>query len=118
MKYSVSGHWDAQVTRGYWMHHSANEIRLNIGDRAGLILGLNDWSHWVSYSNPYAHPANEEFLQPVVRPLGEKVQMPKADMDIDVSLLSGGVVTLDEWKVRLSFANGKPYAVKYPTATI
>lgn len=118
IKYSVAGHRSAQVTRGYWMRYSANEIRINTGDRAGLILGLNDWSHWVSYSNPYPHPANEEFLQPVVRPLGEKVQMPKADMDIKVSLLLGGTVTLDEWDIRLCFANGKPYAVKYPTATI
>ena len=114
IEFSVAGHWSTQVSRGYWLGYSANEIRINIADRAGLILGLADWSHWVSYSNPYARPANEEFLQPAMWLPGEKVQMPKADMDIEVSLLSKNMLTVDQQKIHLCFTNGKPYAVRYP----
>jgi hypothetical protein len=114
IKYFVEGHWSRQVSRGYWLHCSANEVRIGIADRAGLILGLADWSHWVSYANPYPRPADDEFLQPAMRRPGEKVEMPKAAMDIELSLLSHGTVTLDQRIIHLTFPGGKPYAVKRP----
>jgi hypothetical protein len=114
IRYSVDGHWNTQVSRGYWLHYSANEITIKIADRAGLIIGLSEWSRWVSYSNPYSQPANEEFLQPALRHPGKKVEMPKADMVIEVSLLSHGTVTLDQQQICLTFTNGRPFAVRVP----
>jgi hypothetical protein len=112
IRYSAESHWSTQVSRGYWLRHSANEIAIDAADRAGLILGLVDWSHWVSYANPYRRPASEEFLQPALRHPGEQKRMPKADMEIDVSLLSCGTTTLDNWKLFLTFTNDRPYVVR------
>jgi hypothetical protein len=111
IKYSADDHWRMQVSRGYWLHHAANGITIITGDRAGLILGLVDWSHWVSYENPYTRTMGEEMFGPVVRPHGDKRQMPQEDMVIEVSLLGHGTTTLDTRKFALTFTNGKPFAV-------
>jgi len=112
LKYSVEGKWNAQVSRGYWLHHSANEIAIIPGDRAGLILGLVDWSHWVSYANPYFQSPNDGILGPAFRDHGKEEKMPLADMDIEISLISNGALTLDQRKFRLCFTNGRPSEVR------
>jgi hypothetical protein len=114
IRYSVEGHWKTQVSRGYWLHWSENEITINAADRAGLILGFVYFSHWVSYANPYSTPASEGILQPAFRPPGQESKMPIVDMDIEISLLTNGKFTLDQQKVRLCFSQGHPYAVRVP----
>lgn len=112
IKYSVDGTWSEEIARAYWLHHSANEITIPVGHREGLVLGVIEWDRWVAYSNPHSTPAHEDFLQPALRYPGPKVQMPKTDMDIDVSLLARGTKTLEQLKIRLVFTNGKPYMVR------
>jgi len=112
IRYSVEGRWTEQISRGYWLDCSANEISIDVADRAGLIIGLNGWSYLASYENPYSRSAGYEILQPALRHPGKKVEMPKAPMDIEISLLSQGTTTLDRWKCHLTFVNNRPFAVK------
>jgi hypothetical protein len=114
LKFSVPEHWSEQVKRAYWLGRSENRTNLEVGDRAGVIVGLTEWDRWVCYSNPYERPANEEFLQPALRPVGERKQMPKADMHIDLSLISNDSTTLEKKRISLVFTNGTPYAVVHP----
>jgi len=116
IRYSVEGHWSTEVSRAYWLRYSENEITINIADRAGLIIGFAEGSNWVSYLNPFANSADEGILQPAFRHPGHKEQMPAADMNIEISLLSRGTTTLDQQKVRLVFTNGRPFAVRFHEA--
>ena len=112
IKFSVAGQWSTEISRGYWLGYSENEITIDIGHKAGLILGMVDWTNWISYINPYTHSASEEFLQPACRNYGEMKRMPKTEMEIDVSLLSHGTTTIDQLKLLLTFPGGRPYVAR------
>jgi hypothetical protein len=113
LKFSVPEHWSESVNSAYWVGKSQNRVTLKVGDRAGVILGFVDWSHWSCYSNPYERPAYEELLQALRHPSGKK-QMPKTDMNIELSLVSSDSTTLEKKNIRLVFTNGIPYAVVHP----
>ena len=114
IKYSVPEHWSTQVPRAYWLDHSENMVILEIGHEAGVILGCVEYERWVAYVNPYTVAAETEFLQPAFRGLGEKKQMPKMDMTIDLALISDNNTTIEQKRISLAFINGRPYAVVHP----
>jgi len=113
IRFSVSGNWESSITRAYWFKYSENQISLGIGHEAAVILGMMDWNKWICYSNPYETPASEEFLQPACRRHSQKKQMPSADMDVEVSLISGNE-TIEQKKMKLVFTGDTPFVVTIP----